>query len=46
MKINKALTTRYLKHLEAKAKNDPDRYQEFWQTLGIFLKEGLARHFG
>ena len=45
MKINKVLTSRYLKYLEAEAKNDPDRYQEFWQTFGIFLKEGITNDF-
>jgi len=44
-KINKILTTRYLKHLEEEAGKDPDKYQEFWQTFGIFLKEGLTNDF-
>lgn len=45
LKINKVLTTRYLKHLEEEAGNDPEKYQEFWQTFGIFLKEGLTNDY-
>jgi molecular chaperone HtpG len=45
MKINRVLTSRYLKHLEEEAANDPDKYQEFWRTFGIFLKEGLTNDY-
>jgi molecular chaperone HtpG len=45
MKINKVLTSRYLKHLEEEAGRDPEKYQEFWRTFGIFLKEGLTSDF-
>ena len=44
-KINKVLTTRFLKHLEKEAGNDPEKYQQFWQTFGIFLKEGVTNDF-
>jgi molecular chaperone HtpG len=45
MKINRVLTTRYLKHLEEEAGNNPEKYLEFWQTFGIFLKEGLTNDY-
>ncbi len=44
-KINKVMTSRFLKHLEEEAKNDPEKYQQFWQTFGIFLKEGVTSDF-
>jgi len=45
IKINKVMTKRYLKHLEEEAKNDPEKYQEFWDNFGIFLKEGVTSDF-
>ncbi len=44
-KINRVLTKRYLKHLEEEAKENPDRYQEFWRQFGFFLKEGATSDF-
>ncbi|MDT8335642.1 MAG: molecular chaperone HtpG [Desulfurivibrionaceae bacterium] len=44
-KINKVLTSRYLKHLEEEAGRDPEKYQEFWRSFGIFLKEGITSDF-
>ncbi|MFO7607387.1 MAG: molecular chaperone HtpG [Desulfurivibrionaceae bacterium] len=44
-KIHKVLTSRYLKHLEEEAGRDPEQYQEFWRTFGIFLKEGITSDF-
>jgi molecular chaperone HtpG len=45
IKINRVLASRYLKHLEEEAGSDPDKYQEFWRTFGIFLKEGLTSDY-
>ncbi|NOX24766.1 MAG: molecular chaperone HtpG [Deltaproteobacteria bacterium] len=44
-KINKVVTTRFLKHLTALAKKDDDKYAEFWKTFGMFLKEGATSDF-
>lgn len=44
-KLNKVVTTRFLKYLEEQAKNEPEKYKEFWDEFGIFLKEGAANDF-
>lgn len=44
-KLNKVVTTRFLKFLEDEAKGEPDKYKEFWKEFGIFLKEGAANDF-
>lgn len=44
-KLNKVVTTRFLKFLEDQAKSEPEKYKEFWQEFGIFLKEGAANDF-
>lgn len=44
-KLNKVVTTRFLKFLEEQAKNDSEKYKEFWKEFGIFLKEGAANDF-
>lgn len=44
-KLNKVITTRFLKFLEDQAKSEPEKYMEFWDEFGIFLKEGAANDF-
>ncbi|HVJ48821.1 molecular chaperone HtpG [Desulfitobacterium sp.] len=44
-KLNKVVTTRFLKFLEEQAKSEPEKYKEFWKEFGIFLKEGAANDF-
>lgn len=44
--MRSALTKRALDMLEKLAKNDPDKYAEFWQEFGQVLKEGPAEDFG
>ena len=41
-KLNRLLTKRFLKHLASQAKNAPEKYQEFFERFGRFLKEGIA----
>ncbi|MDB4452414.1 molecular chaperone HtpG, partial [Akkermansiaceae bacterium] len=41
-KLNRLLTKRFLKHLATQAKNEPEKYQEFFERFGRFLKEGIA----
>jgi len=44
-KIKKIVTSRFLKFLGEQAKNDPETYETFWKTFGIFLKEGATTDF-
>ena len=42
MTLRRALTKRSLQMLEKLAKNDGEKYQQFWQEFGLVLKEGPA----
>ncbi|OPX86337.1 MAG: Chaperone protein HtpG [Pelotomaculum sp. PtaB.Bin104] len=44
-RLRRAITGRFLRFLNEQAKNSPDKYAEFWQTFGIFIKEGLTTDF-
>ena len=44
-KIKKVVTKRFLKHLDAEAKKDEEKYLEFWKTFGIYLKEGATSDY-
>jgi len=44
--MRSALTKRVLDTLEKVAKNDPEKYAEFWREFGQVLKEGPAEDFG
>jgi molecular chaperone HtpG len=41
-KLNKILTSRYLKLLAAEADKNPDAYKDFYDQFGIYLKEGIT----
>jgi len=41
-KLNRVLTKRYIKELAKQAKNEPEKYNEFYERFGRFLKEGIA----
>ncbi|MDB6062479.1 MAG: molecular chaperone HtpG [Verrucomicrobiaceae bacterium] len=43
--MRSALIKRVLDMLEKIAKNEPEKYQEFWQEFGQVLKEGPAEDF-
>jgi HSP90 family molecular chaperone len=43
-KLKKVLTNQVLKDLEILAKNNPEKYQTFWQEFGGFLKQGLSSY--
>ena len=45
MKLRRVITKRFLKFLAEEAKKDGDKYQNFWKTFGIFLKEGVTTDF-
>lgn len=44
-KLRRVVTGRFLKFLAEQAKNDPDKYVKFWDTFGMFLKEGATSDF-
>ena len=44
-KLNKAITNRFLKYLEEKAKKETEKYEEFYKMFGVYLKEGIATDF-
>lgn len=44
-KLNNLLTKRFIKHLAKQAKNEPEKYEEFFERFGRFLKEGIATGF-
>ncbi len=44
-KINKIITSRFLKYLAELAKKEPETYEKIWKTFGIFLKEGATSDF-
>ena len=44
--LRKALTKRSLQMLEKLAKEDADKYQQFWKEFGLVLKEGPEEDFG
>ena len=41
-KLNRVLTKRYIKELAKQAKNEPEKYNEFFERFGRFLKEGIV----
>ncbi len=44
-KLSKVVTGRFLKFLEEQAKDDPEKYRQFWEKFNRFLKEGAASDF-
>ncbi|HIQ37436.1 MAG TPA: molecular chaperone HtpG [Desulfocapsa sulfexigens] len=45
MKLRKLITKRFLKFLAEEAKRDSDYYLDFWNTFGIYLKEGVTSDY-
>jgi TNF receptor-associated protein 1 len=41
-KLNRVVTNRFLRFLEEQAKEDPEKYNQFWEKFNRFLKEGAA----
>ena len=44
-KLRKVITKRFLKHLDEEAKHDAEKYLKFWNTFGIYLKEGVTSDY-
>ena len=45
IKLRRVLTKRIIKFFSEEADNDPVKYQEFWRTFGIFIKEAVTSDF-
>lgn len=41
-KLKKVLTNQVIKELESLAKKDTEKYNNFWQEFGVYLKQGIA----
>lgn len=39
-KLQRVITGRFLKFLDKEAQDDAEKYKEFWDTFGMFIKEG------
>lgn len=44
-KLRKVITKRFLKYLNEQAAKEPEKYQKFWSTFGIYLKEGVTSDY-
>ncbi|MHA1984112.1 MAG: molecular chaperone HtpG [Candidatus Hodarchaeales archaeon] len=44
-RVKKALSSKIISELERLAKDDEDKYNEFWNEFGIFIKEGITSDF-
>ena len=44
-KLNTLITKRFIKLLQDTAKKKPDTYDSFWETFGLFIKEGIHLDF-
>ena len=44
-KINRLITKRFLKFLNSEAKDNPEKYEEFYAQFNRFIKEGIASDF-
>ncbi|AEF93845.1 Chaperone protein htpG [Desulfotomaculum nigrificans CO-1-SRB] len=44
-KLRRVITGRFIKFLSEQAKDNPEKYKEFWQNFSMFIKEGAATDF-
>lgn len=44
-KLRRVITKRFLKYLDEEATQEPEKYQKFWSTFGIYLKEGVTSDY-
>jgi molecular chaperone HtpG len=45
LKLRRVITKRFLKFLSEESKRDEEKYLDFWNTFGIFLKEGVTSDY-
>jgi len=41
-RINRVITGKLLKYLEEQSRTNPDKFTEFWNKFGMFIREGAA----
>jgi len=44
-KLNKVVTSRFLKFLDGQSTSEPEKFKEFWEKFNFFIKEGAANDF-
>lgn len=44
-KLNKVVTSRFIKFLDSQATSEPEKYKDFWEKFNFFIKEGAANDF-
>ena len=44
-KLRRVITKRFLKYLDEEATREPEQYQKFWSTFGLYLKEGITSDY-
>lgn len=44
-KLRRVITGRVLRFFDEQAEKDPEKYREFWEKFGMFIKEGAASDF-
>ena len=44
-KLRTVITKRFLKFLDEQATKEPEKYQKFWETFGLFIKEGATSDY-
>ncbi|MGB3225495.1 MAG: molecular chaperone HtpG [Desulforhopalus sp.] len=44
-KLRRVITKRFLKYLDEEATREPEQYQKFWSTFGLYLKEGVTSDY-
>lgn len=44
-KLNKVVTSRFLKFLDGLSTSEPEKFKEFWEKFNFYLKEGAANDF-
>lgn len=41
-KLNKVVTSRFIKFLDGQSTSEPEKFKEFWEKFNFYLKEGAA----
>jgi len=44
-KLNKVVTSRFLKFLDGQSTSEPEKFKEFWEKFNFFIKEGAANDY-
>ena len=44
-KLNKVVTSRFIKFLDGQSTSEPEKFKEFWEKFNFYIKEGAANDF-